>query len=164
MYGKLFGSMFEGSLYGQGWGPLLVMSYVIANGVPDRAVGMQVDLNPESLAHKFGESEEEVARAIEFLCQPDPRSTSPEEGGRRLIKLGTFSYKVVNGMKYRAIRNEEERRAQVRQAMVRYRKKKDKEKANRASKNKRMPGNAPTMAERLAERGLGGGGELDGGE
>lgn len=124
MYGKLFGSMFEGSLYGKGWGPLLVMSYAIANGVPDREVGMQVDLNPKALADKFGESEKDVREAIEFLCQPDPETTSPEEGGRRLIKIGTFAYKIVNGLKYRAIRDEETRREQVRQAMARLRIKK----------------------------------------
>lgn len=126
VYGKLFSSMFEGSLYGKGWGPLLVMSYVIANGVPDREIGMLVELNPKALADKFGESEAEVLKAIDFLCSPDLESTSPAEDGRRLIKLGTFSYRVVNGAKYRAIRDEEERRKQVREAMQRHREKKKK--------------------------------------
>lgn len=124
MYGKVFGSMFEGSLYGKGWGPLLVMSYAIANGIPDRDVGMQVDLNPKSMADKFGESEEEVKKAISFLCQPDPETTSPDEEGRRLVKIGSFAYKIVNGAKYRAIRDAEKRREQVRKAMARHREKK----------------------------------------
>lgn len=121
MFGKIFSSMFEGSLYGKGWGPFLVMAYAIANGVPDKEVGMQVDLNPKALADKFGEKEQDVRKAIEFLCQPDPDTTTTEEGGRRLIKIGAFAYKVVNGMKYRAIRDEESRREQVRLAMARHR-------------------------------------------
>lgn len=125
MYGKIFGKMFDGSLYGKGWGPLLVMSYVIANAVPDREVGTQVELNPKALADKFGESEDEVKKAIEFLCNPDPDSTSTEEGGRRLIKIGAFAYRVVNGAKYRAIRDEEARRAQVRTAVARHRARKN---------------------------------------
>ncbi len=124
MYGKIFSSMFEGSLYGKGWGPFLVMAYAIANGVPDKEVGMQVDLNPKSLADKFGEKEEDVRKAIDFLCRPDPDTTTPEEEGRRLVKIGSFAYKVVNGMRYRAIRDEETRREQVRQAMARMRAKK----------------------------------------
>ncbi len=124
MYGKIFEKMFEGSLYGKGWGPLLVMSYVIAHAVPDKEVGTQVELNPKAMADKFGESEEAVRKAIEFLCGPDPDSTSPEEGGRRLIKIGAFSYRVVNGAKYRAIRDEEDRRRQNREAQTRFREKK----------------------------------------
>ena len=116
--------MFEGSLYGKGWGPLLVMSYAIANGIPDKDVGMQVDLNPKAMADKFGEDEGEVKRAIEFLCQPDPDTTSPEEDGRRLVRIGSFAYRIVNGAKYRAIRDAEKRREQVRKAMARHREKK----------------------------------------
>jgi hypothetical protein len=124
MYGKLFSSMFEGSLYGKGWGPFLVMCYAIANGRPDKQVGMQVDLNPKALADKFGEREDDVAKAIDFLCKPDPQSTSEEEEGRRLVKLGTFAYKVVNGVKYRDMVNEENRRAAARIGMRQLRQKK----------------------------------------
>ncbi len=123
MYGKIFEKMFEGSLYGKGWGPLLVMSYLIAHAVPDKEVGTQVELNPKAMADKFGESEEDVRKAIEFLCGPDPDSTSTADGGRRLVKVGAFSYRVVNGAKYRAIRDEEERRRQNREAQARYREK-----------------------------------------
>jgi flagellar biosynthesis GTPase FlhF len=97
-------------------------------------VGTQVELNPRALADKFGEPEEEVKKAIAFLCGPDPDTTSPAEEGRRLIKIGTFSYQVVNGEKYRAIKNEEERREQAREAMAR-RRAKLKEEAEAAKAN-----------------------------
>lgn len=142
MYGKLFGSMFEGSLVGKGWGPLLVMSYAVANGEPDREAGMLVELNPVLMAAQFGEDVEDVKRAIEFLCQPDPESRTPTEDGRRLIKLGTFSYQIVNGMKYRAIVDEDKRRDQVRAAMARHR-----------AKKKEKPSRGATMMERMAGNG-----------
>ena len=93
-----------------------LMPYVIANAVPDKEVGGQVELNPKLLALIFGCGEEEVVKAIEFLCSPDPESRSPKEGGRRLIKLGRFDYQVVNFEKYRAIRDEERRREQNRRS------------------------------------------------
>lgn len=110
MFGKHFASMYSGSMVGAGAVPFAVMGYVIANGKPDRTVGMQVELNPKLLAFIIGEPEEAVEKAIDFLCSPDPKSRSKEEDGRRLVKLGEFCYRVVNGAKYREIRDEERRR------------------------------------------------------
>lgn len=84
-----------------------VMGYVIANMKPDKEVGMQVELNPRLLHHILGESEGDVEAAIAFLSGPDPESRSKEEGGRRLVRLGQFAYRVVNGLKYRGILDEE---------------------------------------------------------
>lgn len=125
MYGKIFGSMFEGSMVGSGAVVFATMSYVIANMRPDRKNGAVVELNPKLLAFVLGESEKDVQAAIDLLCKPDKNSRSKEEHGRRLIQLGQFEYKVVNGAKYREIRNEEERRAQnaINQARFRFRQK-----------------------------------------
>jgi len=123
MYGKHFSSMYEGSMVGAGAAVFAVMGYVIANAVPDRTVGTQVELNPKLIAFILGESQKEVEKAIEFLCQPDPESRTKVEQGRRLIRLGQFDYKVVNGEKYRAMRDEEKRREQNREAKRREREK-----------------------------------------
>jgi len=98
-----------------------VMGYVIAKQVPSREVGSQVRLNPILLAAILGESPDEIKRAIEFLCSPDDRSTTKKEGGRRLKKLGEFDYQVINGAKYRAIRDEETRLEQNRDSQRRFR-------------------------------------------
>lgn len=121
MYGKHFSSMYEGSMIGAGAVTFAVMGYVIANGKPDREVGMQVDLNPKLLAFILGEKEEDVEKAIEKLCSPDPESRSREEEGRRLVRMSQFSYRVVNGAKYRAIRDEERRRETDRESKRRQR-------------------------------------------
>lgn len=100
-----------------------VMGYVIAKQEPDKTVGSQVRLNPKLLATILGESQQSVQKAIEYLCAPDEHSTSKEEGGRRLIKLGEFDYRVVNGQKYRMIRDSEARREQNRLAQSKHREK-----------------------------------------
>lgn len=115
MFGKHFCSMYTGSMIGSGCVVFAVMGYVIAHAVPDEQVGAQVELNPVLLALIFGESEEKVQKAIDFLCSPDPRSRSKEEGGRRLVRLGEYAYRVVNGPKYLAMRDREQQRKSARE-------------------------------------------------
>jgi hypothetical protein len=124
MYGKHFASMYEGSLYGAGAVVFAVWGYVIATQVPDRGLGSVVVLNPRKLADTLGEAKAAVEQALHFLCLEDSRSTTKKEGGRRLKRVSEFEYQVVNGAKYRAIRNEDERRAQNREAKRRERLKK----------------------------------------
>jgi hypothetical protein len=91
-------------------------------------------LNPKLLSAIFGEDEKDVQKAIEKLCSPDPNSRTEKEDGKRLIRLGQFEYQVVNGAKYAAIRNEQDRRQQLKEAQKRFR-----------DKNKRKKGLAPPI-------------------
>lgn len=138
--------MYDGSMVGAGAVVFAVMGYVIARQKPDREVGSQIRLNPMLLAAILGEPQEDVERAVEYLCSPDPKTTTPGHEGRRLVKLGQFEYQVVNGAKYRAIRNEEERRTQCREAKRREREKDSKPvKKNRPL---RSSGGGPGKGER----------------
>ncbi len=121
MFGKHFASMYEGSLVGSGAVVFAVMGYVIAKQVPDRTVGSQVRLNPLLLAAVLGESQSDIEGAIAKLCAPDARSTTKTHDGRRLVKLGEFDYQVVNGAKYRGIRDQETRMEQNRVAQRNHR-------------------------------------------
>ena len=133
MFGKHHASMYTGSMCGAGFGPYAVMGYVIANQRPEKIVRGLVDpgargkfhvnLQPIVMAAIFGEKVELVEEAIMFLCAPDAQSTTPTEEGRRLVKVGQFTYWVVNGAMYDAIRNEETRLEQNRLAQARYREK-----------------------------------------
>lgn len=129
MYGKHFASMYEGSMVGAGSHVFAVMGYIIAKQVPDKTVGSQVRLNPALLSAILGDSPERVQQAIDYLCAPDPKSNTPDKEGRRLVQVGQFDYQVVNGALYQAIRNEEDRRTQNREA-------KRRERANKASVKK----------------------------
>lgn len=113
--------MYNGSMYGKGINNFAVWGYVIANMTPDKVTGAQVELNPKKISDTFGCEELLVSDAITFLCSPDAKTTTPDSDGRRLEKIGTFAYRVVNGSKYMKIRNEEERREQNRLAQAKFR-------------------------------------------
>lgn len=104
MYGKHFKSMYTGSMYGAGPNVFSVWGYVIAH-----AVKGYVELNPKVLASVIGMSEAEAATTIEVLCQPDPKSRSKKNDGRKLVREGEYLFFVPNHETYRSIRNEEER-------------------------------------------------------
>lgn len=106
MYGKYFASTFTGSMFGSGPTVFAVWGYVIANTVDAR-----VELNPLLLAAALGSTPEAVQTAIDKLCQPDPASRNPDAEGRRLQREGQYQYRVTSHEIYRAIRNEEDRRA-----------------------------------------------------
>lgn len=106
MFGKFFASTFTGSMMGAGPEVFAVWGYVIAN-----THGSQVELNPRLLSAVIGTSPETIQRAIDYLCAPDPNSRSKVEDGKRLIREGEFAYRVPNFEAYRAVRDEEDRRA-----------------------------------------------------
>lgn len=113
-----------------------VWGYVIAKHMPDREYGSVVTLNPKVIGPILGEAPEAITDAIDYLCAPDPGTTTPTAKGRRLIKIAPFEYQVVNGAKYRAIRDEETRKQQNREAQARFREKqKAKDQGKYAGKN-----------------------------
>jgi len=124
MYGKIFSSMYKGSMVGSGAVVFAVMGYVISEQRPPDFV---VELNSKLLSAILGEPEEAIQKAIEKLCAPDPGSRTDKEEGKRLIKVGAFTYHVVNGEMYHSIRNYEERKAYNRDAQAKYREKKKQE-------------------------------------
>lgn len=150
MFGKHFESMYEGSMVGAGAMVFAVMGYVIAKWKPDKEVGGQVRLNPALLGPILGESPASVQEAIDYLCKPDPKTSTPGEEGRRLVRIGQFDYRVVNAAKYHAMRNEEQRREQNRAAQERFRNKKQ---AGMKIKN----ANKPLPGERAFDKALGDG-------
>lgn len=126
MYGKLFSSLFQGTLRGCA-DEILVFTNLIAHA---DSVG-NVDKHYRAIAEETGISIDRVKAAIANLEAPDPESRSPEEEGKRLIPLDehrAWGWNIVNYAKYRSIRNEEDRREQNRLAQERFRAKKRAEK------------------------------------
>lgn len=110
MYGRVFESMFTGSMRGSGALVFAVWTYVITTMREDKQVGVQVELRPKNLEFYLGEPEQDIQEAIDFLCKDDPDSTCQEDGGKRLIPVGKFVYRVVSGASYLKIRTEEDLR------------------------------------------------------
>ena len=119
--------MYEGSMIGLGSPVFAVWGYVLGNQMLDKATqSFQVSLNPKLLSFIIGEKETVIEKAIQTLCAPDPKSRTKDEDGKKLVRLGEYEYRVVNGMKYFLIKNLEEKRAYDREAKAKERANKDK--------------------------------------
>lgn len=119
MYAKLFTSIYQGTLRGNSNG-ILVFTNMLAHcdkhGI--------CDIHPRAIAEEVGLSIEAVRSAILELEAPDEESRSPEEEGRRIVRVDehrAWGWRVVNYLKYRAIRDEDTRREQNRAAQEAWR-------------------------------------------
>jgi hypothetical protein len=121
MYVKLFTSIYQGTLRGKSHG-LLVFTNLLAHADSTGAV----DVHPNAIADEVGLTVDQVRAALIDLESPDPESRSPENEGRRIIRLDghrAWGWQIVNYVKYRSIRSEDERREQNRLAQERWRNK-----------------------------------------
>lgn len=119
MYGKIFKSMFEGTMRGKP-DVLLVWTNLLVNA--DREG--YVDRTFRTVSEETGLSVEAVQKAIQELESVDSESRSQELEGRRLERIDghrVWGWRIVNYIKYSTMRNEDERRAQNRLAQARFR-------------------------------------------
>lgn len=115
-YGKHFESMYTGTMFGSGADVFAVWGYAISH-----CRRGEVELNPKMLAATIGMSVQEAEDAIAFLCEPDPNSRSQIDEGRRLVKTGSFTYRVPTFEKYNSTHSEDEVRAFERERKQKYR-------------------------------------------
>lgn len=105
MYGKVFAQTYVGSMFGAGLPVMALWPYMLATC--DKKG--RVEVNPPMVAVMLGCAAEDVVAALAFLEAPDPNSRTKEYEGRRIEKVGQFLYQILNYVKYRDIRAEEER-------------------------------------------------------
>lgn len=70
--------------------------------------------SPSGMARQCAVSREEFDQAMAVLGAPDPDSTSPDEGGRRIVEEvigGRHAWRLVTYQKYRRLCDAEERKA-----------------------------------------------------
>ena len=148
MYCKLFASLYQGTLRGRG-DEILVFTNLLAHadqhGICDK--------HWRAIADETGLTVDAVKTAIVGLEAPDPESRSPEMDGCRIVRMDghrAWGWQIVNYGKYRAIRNEDDRREANRLAQERWRNKnkppsatvsrgKPKEKQKQKDKDKNNP-------------------------
>jgi hypothetical protein len=134
LYAKLFTSIYQGTLRGNSHG-LLVFTNLLAHCDKDGIA----DIHPRAIAEEVGLAPDQVRAVLDELEAPDEESRSPEEGGRRIVRVDehrAWGWRVVNYVKYRAIRNEEDRREQNRRAQEAWRKRR---KAERGEVSRAKP-------------------------
>lgn len=96
-YTKIFPDMFRGSMYGAGLHVFATWTWALAHKDEQGFV----EMNARLVAAELGAEIEQIEQAIAYLTAPDPDSRSPEENGRRMVKVSQFGYRVVNHGKYR---------------------------------------------------------------
>lgn len=115
MYGKLFATMYDGTLGTRGpWQALVTFQQLVI--LADRH-GV-VDMTSEAIARRTTIPIDIITKGLAMLEQPDPDSRSPDEDGRRIVRLSdtrAWGWRIVNHGKYRAMRTQEERREYHRQ-------------------------------------------------
>lgn len=100
-YGKVFVSTYTGSMYGAGMHVHAVWPWILAHADEHGIVEINPDVVGDQLDKCCATVAQHVRTAVEYLMQPDPSSRSQEEGGRRLVHVSGFTYRVVNKEKYR---------------------------------------------------------------
>ena len=121
MYVKLFASLYQGTLRGRS-DEILVFTNLLAHSDQHGVV----DKHFRAIAEETGLPRDRVEAAILNLEAPDSESRSPEMNGCRIVRMDehrVWGWRIVNYGKYRAIRNEDDRREQNRIAQERHREK-----------------------------------------
>lgn len=119
MYGKLFTSMWDGSLYGHLEASAVLMACVTlcnADGV--------LDMTPEAISGRTGWPLDFIKKGLAELEKPDSRSRTPDDDGRRLVLLDAhrdWGWLIVNYSKYRGLRDVDTIKEQTRNRVSRLR-------------------------------------------
>jgi hypothetical protein len=110
MYGKIFQQMYDGTLGTNGpWEALVTFQQLIVLADQDGVV----DLTIPAIVRRTTIPQHIIEKGIAVLLLPDPDSRTPDDEGRRIVRLAehrAWGWKIVNHAKYRAIRSDEERR------------------------------------------------------
>lgn len=121
MYGKVFSSMYDGTLATKGpWQALVTFQQMIVLADRDGVV----DMTASAISRRTSIPLEIIETGISELMQPDPESRTPAEDGRRIVLLEghrTWGWQIVNHAKYAALRSLEERREYMRVAQAEHR-------------------------------------------
>lgn len=116
MYAKVFRALWDGTL-ADSWEGWTVFVFLLAHADAEG----YVDMTPQAIARRSSLPLEAVRRGLEVLEAPDPESRSPEEDGRRIVRMDEarpWGWRVVNARYYRGLTDAEMVResARVRQA------------------------------------------------
>ena len=110
MYGKIFESMYEGSLYGQ-WEALVTFQQLIVLA-DEQGV---IDMTPPAIAGKTSIPLDIIEKGIDILSKPDPYSRTLGEEGIRIQLLDDhrpWGWYIVNYQLYRdMVRREDKLKA-----------------------------------------------------
>ena len=104
MYGKIWMSMFEGSLYAAGWEAIftfmILITFANKNG--------EVDMTTQVLSGRTNVPEEILINGIRVLSSPDEKTRTKKDDGRRITLIDKdrdWGWKITNYSKYAKARD-----------------------------------------------------------
>lgn len=121
MYGKIFTSMYDGTLHGN-WEALVTFQQMIV--IADDAG--TVDITPSSLSARTGIPLDILEKGILILESDDPYSRTPTQNGKRIERLDDhrpWGWRIINYMKYRQLASYEEKKKSDRERIAKKRNK-----------------------------------------
>lgn len=108
MYGKIFDSIYKGTLYGQ-WEAIVTLQQLVtlcdSQGV--------IDMTPQAIAATTSIPLNIINKGLKVLQDPDPFSRTPGEEGRRIVLIDDhrpWGWFIVNHKKYRDMASYEEKK------------------------------------------------------
>jgi len=104
MYGKIWKSMFEGSLYDAGWEAIFTFMILITFANKEGEVNITIS----ALSGKTNVPQKILKKGIEVLSAPDEETRTPAFDGRRIIPIDSdrsWGWKIVNYEKYAKARD-----------------------------------------------------------
>jgi NADH-quinone oxidoreductase subunit F len=125
MFTKVFGQIFDSSIAEDYNCRRMFMDLLV---LADQTGA--VDMTYEAISRRTNVPVEEVVKYVKQLCQPDAKSRSPLEEGKRLVPLDSnreWGWQIVNYVHYRNIRDEAARREYFRDKQREHRKKNKKQ-------------------------------------
>lgn len=108
MYGKVFDSIYDGTLYGH-WEAIVTMQQLIVLANADGVI----DMTPQAIAARTSIPFDIISKGLEFLAKPDPYTRTPGEDGRRIVLIDShrpWGWRLVNHGKYQRLRNMAQKR------------------------------------------------------
>jgi len=119
VYGKIFTSIYEGTLYGK-WEALVTFQQLIvlcdADGI--------VDMTPHAISARTSIPLKIIKKGLEILSTPDPYSRTPDQEGRRIELIDAhrpWGWHLVNHTKYQHMQDAETLRSQTRERVRKHR-------------------------------------------
>jgi hypothetical protein len=115
MYGKLFASMYDGTLYGQ-WQAIVTLQQLV---VLANSEGV-VDMTPPAIAARTSIPLEIIEAGLVQLSEADKYSRSDAEQGRRIVLIDPdrpWGWRIVNHAKYRNMSSQRDRAEYMREYM-----------------------------------------------
>ena len=103
MYGKIFESMYEGTLYGH-WQAIVTLQQLLV--LCDSAG--TIDMTPQAISARTSIPLDIIAKGLEVLSEPDQYTRTPGEEGRRIVLLDEhrpWGWRIVNHAKYQKMRS-----------------------------------------------------------